>query len=99
MSSSPRTEAGGLEVKEAREETPAAALSPNSASDNVAHHPSACCLLMYLSIKNPLGSSTDQMAVPVNKDVRRLEGQGRLVGRQVGRAGWQAGGSVGRQDR
>ncbi|CAH7670093.1 hypothetical protein PPACK8108_LOCUS4780 [Phakopsora pachyrhizi] len=98
MSSSPRTEAGGLEVKEA---PLAEALSPNSASDNVAteHHPSACCLLMYLSIKNPLGSSTDQMAVPVNKDVRRLEGQGRLVGRQVGRAGWQAGGSVGRQDR
>ncbi|CAH7672975.1 hypothetical protein PPACK8108_LOCUS7827 [Phakopsora pachyrhizi] len=55
----------------------------------------------------------DQMAVPVNKDVRRLEGQGRLVGRQVGQqvsrqsgrqgrlagrlAGWQAGRQAGWQ--
>ncbi|KAI8443297.1 hypothetical protein BY996DRAFT_6517616 [Phakopsora pachyrhizi] len=39
----------------------------------------------------------DQMAVPVNKDVRRLEGQGRLVGRQAGQAGWSAGWQASRQ--
>ncbi|KAI8458818.1 hypothetical protein BY996DRAFT_6478138 [Phakopsora pachyrhizi] len=39
----------------------------------------------------------DQMAVPVDKYIRKLEGQGRLVTRLVGQlAGWQAGRQAGR---
>ncbi|CAH7687179.1 hypothetical protein PPACK8108_LOCUS21919 [Phakopsora pachyrhizi] len=70
------------------------------------HHPSGCCLLMYLSIKNPLGSSTAGRAGKAGWlagwQAGRQAGRwaGRQAGRQVGRsAGRQAGRAVWQEDR